>query len=94
MDKIYEQTMLFDFYGELLTEHQRSVYRDAVYHDLSLGEIAQERGISRQGVHDMIKRCNKLLLGYEEKLRQDGLETILKYGIACNRKKCRVIFKD
>ena len=36
MDKIYEQTMLFDFYGELLTEHQRSVYEDALYNDLSL----------------------------------------------------------
>ena len=47
MDKIYEQTMLFDFYGELLTEHQRSVYEDALYNDLSLSEIAQSRGISR-----------------------------------------------
>lgn len=37
MDKIYEQTMLFDFYGELLTEHQRLVYTEAVYNDLSLG---------------------------------------------------------
>ncbi len=68
MDKIYEQTMLFDFYGELLTEHQRSVYRDAVYHDLSLGEIAQERGISRQGVHDLIRRCDRILQDYESKL--------------------------
>lgn len=68
MDKIYEQTMLFDFYGELLTEHQRSVYADAVYNDLSLGEIAEERGISRQGVHDLIKRCDKILKGYESRL--------------------------
>ncbi|MCM1056129.1 MAG: YlxM family DNA-binding protein [Firmicutes bacterium] len=68
MDKIYEQTMLFDFYGELLTEHQRSVYIDAVYNDLSLGEIAEERGISRQGVHDLIKRCDRILRDYEEKL--------------------------
>nr|WP_304578003.1 YlxM family DNA-binding protein [uncultured Acetatifactor sp.] len=68
MDKIYEQTMLFDFYGELLTEHQRSVYEDAVYRDMSLGEIAQERGISRQGVHDLIKRCDRILQGYESKL--------------------------
>ena len=68
MDKIYEQTMLFDFYGELLTEHQRSVYADAVYNDLSLGEIAQERGITRQGVHDMIRRCDRILQGYESKL--------------------------
>ncbi len=68
MDRIYEQTMLFDFYGELLTEHQRSVYRDAVYEDLSLGEIAQERGISRQGVHDLIRRCDRILQDYESKL--------------------------
>lgn len=68
MDKLYEQTMLFDFYGELLTEHQRKVYEDAVYNDLSLSEIAEEQGISRQGVHDLIKRCDKLLLDYESKL--------------------------
>lgn len=68
MDKIYEQTMLFDFYGELLTEHQRSVYIDAVYNDLSLGEIAEDRGISRQGVHDLIRRCDKILKDYESKL--------------------------
>lgn len=68
MEKIYEQTMLFDFYGELLTEHQRSVYADAVYNDLSLGEIAEERGISRQGVHDLIKRCDKILRDYESRL--------------------------
>ncbi len=68
MDKIYEQTMLFDFYGELLTEHQRTVYMDAVYNDMSLGEIAEERGISRQGVHDLVRRCDKILLDYESKL--------------------------
>ncbi len=68
MDKIYEQTMLYDFYGELLTEHQRSVYEDALYRDMSLGEIAEERGISRQGVHDLIRRCERILRGYEDKL--------------------------
>lgn len=68
MDKIYEQTMLYDFYGELLTEHQRSVYEDALYRDMSLGEIAQERGISRQGVHDLIRRCDRILQDYESKL--------------------------
>ena len=57
-----------DFYGELLNEHQRRIYEDFVFNDLSLGEIANEEGISRQGVHDMIKRCTKALEGYEEKL--------------------------
>ena len=60
--------MLFDFYGELLTEHQRSVYEDALYNDLSLSEIAQSRGISRQGVHDLIRRCDRILQDYESKL--------------------------
>lgn len=68
MEKIFQQALLYDFYGELLTEHQRSVYEDAVYNDMSLSEIAEVYGISRQGVHDLIKRCDKILGGYEEKL--------------------------
>ena len=68
MEKIFEQGILYDFYGELLTSHQKQIYEDAVYHDMSLGEIAQEQGISRQGVHDLIKRCDKILLDYEDKL--------------------------
>ena len=68
MERIVEQGLLYDFYGELLTEHQRKVYEDAVYNDMSLAEIAEEYGISRQGVHDLIRRCSRLLEGYEEKL--------------------------
>ena len=68
MEKIFEQGLLYDFYGELLTDHQRSIYEDAVFNDMSLGEIAEERGISRQGVHDLIKRCDKILQDYESKL--------------------------
>lgn len=68
MEKIFEQNLLYDFYGELLTQHQQNIYEDAVYNDMSLSEIAQEQGISRQGVHDLIKRCDKILLGYESKL--------------------------
>ena len=69
MEKIARQVFLYDFYGELLTEHQKQVYEDVVLNDMSLGEIAQEFGISRQGVHDLIKRCDRILAGYEEKLR-------------------------
>ena len=68
MNEILEQALLFDFYGELLTEHQKEIYEQFVLDDLSLGEIAREAGISRQGVHDLIKRCNKILQEYEEKL--------------------------
>jgi predicted DNA-binding protein YlxM (UPF0122 family) len=69
MEKKVLQTYLYDFYGELLTVHQREIYEDFVLHDLSLGEIAAERGISRQGVHDLIKRCDKQLNEYEAKLQ-------------------------
>ena len=61
MEKIVEQGLLYDFYGELLTEHQRHIYEDVVMNDMSLSEIAQEAGLSRQGVHDLIKRCDKTL---------------------------------
>ena len=68
MNEILEQALLYDFYGELLTKHQKEIYEQFVLEDLSLGEIAKEAGISRQGVHDLIKRCNKILQEYESKL--------------------------
>ena len=63
-----EQAYLYDFYGELLNEHQRRIYEDFVFNDLSLGEIAAEEGISRQGVHDLVRRCDRTLQSYEERL--------------------------
>ena len=68
MEKFVEQTLLYDFYGELLTKHQKEIYEQAVLEDYSLSEIARDAGISRQGVHDMIRRCNKSLEDYEAKL--------------------------
>ena len=68
MEKLLEQTLLYDFYGELLTEHQKQIYEDVVLNDYTLSEVAQERGISRQGVHNLLRRCDKILEGYEEKL--------------------------
>ena len=68
MDEILKQSLLYDFYGELLTEHQKEIYEQFIVEDLSLSEIAKDAGISRQGVHDLIKRCNKILEGYETKL--------------------------
>lgn len=68
LEKLEYKGMLYDFYGELLTQHQKGIYEDAVLNDLSLGEIADAQGISRQGVHDLIKRCDKILNDYENKL--------------------------
>ena len=63
-----EQGILFDFYGPLLTRHQQEVYSAAVYEDLSLSEVAEQYGITRQGVHDLLRRCDRILKDYEEKL--------------------------
>lgn len=68
MNKILEQALLYDFYGELLTPHQKEIYEKFVLEDLSLGEIAEEAGISRQGVHDLVRRCQKALESYEARL--------------------------
>ena len=81
MEKIIERNLLFDFYGELLTDRQREIYQDAVYGDLSLSELADDYGISRQGVHDQIKRCDKALEEYESKLHLvERFEKIKEYS--------------
>ena len=59
---------LLDFYGELLTEHKRSVLDLYYNEDYSLAEIADEIGISRQGVRGLIKKAESELFFYEEKL--------------------------
>ena len=69
MQDIYKSSLLYDFYGELLTDHQKEIYEDYVLNDLSLVEIAEQKGISKQGVHDLIKRCDKILDEYESKLK-------------------------
>jgi hypothetical protein len=66
-DKTLEMTLLFDFFGDLLTDKQRE-YFDYYYNDdLSLSEIAEITGISRQGVRDIIVRSENLLREYEER---------------------------
>ncbi len=68
LQEMMELSRLFDFYGELLGEHKKQIFEDYVQNDFSLSEIADETGLSRQGVHDVIKRCSKKLREYEEKL--------------------------
>ena len=72
LQDIVELSILYDFYSELLGEHKKEIFGEYIMNDLSLGEIAQDAGISRQGVHDIIKRCSVKLRDYEKKL---GLKT-------------------
>lgn len=69
MNKILEQSLLYDFYADLLTVRQKEIYDAVILNDMSLAEVAEEYNISRQAVHDMVHRCEKLLAGYEEKLQ-------------------------
>lgn len=62
-----ELILLYDYYGALLTDRQRECFELRYNQDLSLGEIAQELGISRQGVHDNLNRTEALLKNMEEK---------------------------
>lgn len=62
-----EMTLLYDYYGDLLTERQRSCVDLRYNQDLSLAEIAQELGVSRQGVFDNLNRAEALLRNMEEK---------------------------
>ena len=68
MEKIVRQSMLYDFYGELLTEHQKTIYGEYVNNDLSYSEIADLYHITRQGVYDVVKRSDIILEDYEIKL--------------------------
>ena len=86
MAKNLDISLLLDFYGDMLTEKQREVAEYYYNEDLSLAEIAEHGGITRQGVRDSIKRAEFQLLEYEEKLGlyarfikiQEGLNKIVK----------------
>ena len=66
-DQAYQMTLLFDFYGEMLTERQKEFYDLYYNEDLSLGEIAENYGMTRQGVRDAIVRAEAALREMEEK---------------------------
>ena len=68
MDEILHLTLLYDFYGELLTEKQKQVFAMHYQEDLSFSEIAEELSISRQAVRDQLKRTEGILMDYEQKL--------------------------
>lgn len=68
MEERLRQSLLYDFYGELLTDHQKSVFSAAIFDDMSYSELAEEFDCSRQAAFDLIRRINKKLEGYEERL--------------------------
>lgn len=68
LDEIVQLSILYDFYGDLLSDHKKQIFEDYILNDLSLGEIAEEQHISRQGVYDIVKRCSQELKDYENRL--------------------------
>ncbi len=68
MAKNLDMIMLLDFYGDMLTEKQRDFISYYYNDDLSLAEIAENVGITRQGVRDAIKRAESLLIEMEERV--------------------------
>lgn len=68
LDEIVQLSILYDFYGELLNDHKKQIFEDYILNDLSLSEIASEKQMSRQGIHDIVKRCSQELRDYENKL--------------------------
>lgn len=72
LTEVLALSLYYDFYGELLNERHRHIFEDYILNDYSLAEIAEESGLSRQGVYDIVKRCSAKLHGYEEKLQLAG----------------------
>ena len=83
-NQAYRMALLYDFYGDMLTDRQKEFYDLYYNEDLSLAEIAENEGITRQGVRDSIKRAESQLLEMEERLglarrfreMREGLDSI------------------
>jgi predicted DNA-binding protein YlxM (UPF0122 family) len=82
LEKSLRANQLFDCYGKMLTEHQQNIFKLYFEMDLSLSEIAEELNISRNGVHDAIKKSLSILENYEDKLglinKQEQIENYLR----------------
>ena len=68
IESIVNRDLLFDFYGDLLTEHQKRIFEAVVFDDRASSAVAREEGISRQGVSDLGRRAQEQMISYEEKL--------------------------
>jgi len=69
LDKVLRIVILYDFYGSLLTDKQSLSLEMHYLNDFSLTEIASELKVSRQAVHDILKRAEQIMVDYEEKLK-------------------------
>jgi len=77
MEKNVELTLLYETYKQLLTNNMRDVFEMYYYSDLSLREIAEEKSISYQGVNDTLKKTEKILRDYENKLKYSEVKKII-----------------
>lgn len=68
LDDMVDEDLLFDFYGDLLTAHQKKIFEKVVFYDCSVSEVGRDEGISRQGISDLIRRTTDQLEMYEKKL--------------------------
>lgn len=91
-NQTFEMCLLFDFYGEVLTEKQKELFDLYYNEDLSLAEISENVGITRQGVRDSIVRAEHILRNMEEKLslvrRYGKIEADLQQVSAMNQEIC------
>jgi len=69
VDHVTYLNLLYDFYGQVLTERQQQIFEMYHFEDLSLGEIAEQLSISRQAVHDLVHRSERTLSDLEDKLK-------------------------
>lgn len=82
MAKNLDMSILLDFYGDVLTDKQKDIMEQYYYEDLSLAEIAENFGITRQGVRDAIKRSESILQELEEKIGFSGRYRAVQNGVA------------
>ncbi|NLL72847.1 MAG: YlxM family DNA-binding protein [Clostridiales bacterium] len=94
LDEFVRLSVLYDFYGELLNDRKKQIFEDYFLNDFSLSEIANELGISRQGVHDIVKRTSKELWDYEERLSLVKKFTEVKEKVGNIKKYCNEVKKS